>query len=207
MLWRAVMMTASLVAASFVALLQGQSGTDQQAYAVYQVKLARLLASEPGGEAGGKAIASVQAGCILASGTGSTATTQDCLACHPSHQGRSSHPVDVDQDAASSRSRRGSGPTLRSAAEVVKRGVFLADGKVSCLTCHDGNSIWKHKIALPPDAQLREPVRPGDQRTYDPALLRTSAMAGLDATTGKRLLPAGTEVSPTPLCKVCHSFD
>ena len=201
------MTTSSLIAASLVALLSGQSGSDQQAYAIYQAKLARLLASESGGDAGGRAIASVQAGCILVPGAGSTATTRDCMACHPSHQGRASHPVDVDQDAASFRTRGGSGPTLRLAAEVVKRGVFLADGKVSCLTCHDGNSTWKHKIALPPDAQLKEPVRPGDPRTYDPALLRPSAMTGLNATTGKRLLPSGTEVSPTPLCKVCHSFD
>jgi hypothetical protein len=115
--------------------------------------------------------------------------------------------VDVDQDMARARSLGGSGPSLRPAAEVVKRGVFLADGKVSCLTCHDGSSTWKYKIALPPDARLREPVKPGNPSTYDPAVMKPSAMTGLTAVTGKQLLPAGTEVSPTPLCKVCHSFD
>ena len=136
-----------------------------------------------------------------------TATTRDCTACHASFDGRHSHPVDIDQDGARARSRGGSGPSLRSAAEVVKLGVFLADGKVSCLTCHDGNSPWKFKIALPPDAKLKEPVVAGNPTTYDPALTRPSAMTGLTATTGKRVLPAGTAVSPTPLCKACHSFD
>jgi hypothetical protein len=204
---RGVMTTTSLVAASLVALLSGQSASDRQAYQSYQVQLARLLASGSGSVPPGGSTASVQAGCILVPGGGSTATTRDCAACHPSHEGRASHPVDVDQDAASFRSRGRSGPKLRLATEVVKRGVFLADGKVSCLTCHDGNSIWKHKIALPPDVPLREPVQPGDPRTYEPALARPSAMTGLTSTTGKQLLPPGTEVSPTPLCKVCHSFD
>lgn len=204
------MTTASLTVAAILALLGSQSAADRQAYQAYQVQLARIMASEssPTGSPSQVSFgASVQGGCILVPGGPGTATTRDCTACHVSLDGRHSHPVDVDQDAARYRSRGGSGPSLRSAAEVVKLGVFLADGKVSCLTCHDGNSPWKFKIALPPDAKLREPVVAGNPQTYDPALTRPSAMTGLTATTGKRLLPAGTAVSPTPLCKACHSFD
>jgi hypothetical protein len=206
------MTTASLTVAALVALLAGQSASDRQAYQAYQVQLARIMAAETNPTsspttAGATFGAGVQGGCILVPGGPGTATTRDCTACHVAFEGRHSHPVDVDQDAARYRSRGGSGPSLRSAAEVVKLGVFLADGKVSCLTCHDGNSPWKFKIALPPDAKLKEPVVPGNPQTYDPTQMRPSPMAGLTATTGRRLLPAGTAVSPTPLCKACHSFD
>jgi hypothetical protein len=80
---------------------------------------------------------------------------------------------------------------------VVRRGVFLADGKVTCLTCHDGNSSWKHTIALPPGAALRPRVKPGDPQTYAPgSVVRVAAT-----------LPAGSVVSPAPLCKACHALD
>ncbi len=201
------MMTSSLAVAALVALLAGQSAADRQAYQAYQVQLARVMAADRTPVTQGSLTAPVQGGCILVAGASSTATTRDCTACHASFDGGHSHPVDVDQDAARFRSLGRSGPSLRSAAEVVRRGLFLPEGKVSCLTCHDGNSIWKYKLALPPDAPLKEPVVAGNPQTYDPAQMRPSAMSGLDATTGKRLLPAGTAVSPTPLCKVCHSFD
>jgi hypothetical protein len=164
------------------------------------------MASDPGTSSVSPA-AAAQGACILVPGSGNGASTRDCTACHAGFEGSHSHPVDVDHEAARFRSGRGSGPSLRPAAEVVKRGVFLADGKITCLTCHDGSSPWKAKIALPPDALLREPVRPGNPQTYDPALMRPSPMTGLTATTGRQLLPAGTAVSPTPLCKACHSFD
>jgi hypothetical protein len=37
--------------------------------------------------------------------------------------------------------------------------------------------------------------------------MRPTALTGLTATTGRQVLPAGTAVSPTPLCKACHAFD
>jgi hypothetical protein len=209
-----VIMTASLAATALALLLAGQSAADRAAYQAYQVQLARIMATESGAGAGvlprtgtASVTASASAGCILVPGVANTTTTRDCTACHAGFESRHSHPVDVDQDAARNRSFGGSGPSLRSAAEVVRRGVFLADGKVTCLTCHDGNSPWKAKIALPPDAPLKEAVKPGKPETYDPDAMRPSAMRGLTATTGKALLAPGTEVSPTPLCKACHSFD
>ncbi len=204
-------MTASLVATSLALLLAGQSAADRAAYQAYQVQLARIMATESGTGTSvptrTSATASAVAGCILVPGVANTTTTKDCVACHAGFESRHSHPVDVDQDQARFRSFGGSGPSLRPAAEVVKRGVFLADGKVTCLTCHDGNSTFKAKLALPPDAPLKEPVKPGKPDTYDPDLMKPSAMRGMTATTGKALLPPGTEVSPTPLCKACHSFD
>jgi hypothetical protein len=203
------MMTPSLAVAALASLLAAQSTSDRAAYQAYQVQLARIMASDSRSAVSATTTASVVGppGCALVSGIGNSATTRDCTACHAGLEGRHSHPVDVDQDMARARSLGGSGPSLRPAAEVVKRGVFLADGKVSCLTCHDGNSPWKYKIALPPDARLKEPVKPGSPSTYDPSVMKPSAMTGLTAATGRQLLPAGTEVSPTPLCKVCHSFD
>jgi len=200
-------MTPSLAAAALASLLAAQSASDRAAYQAYQVQLARIMASDSRSASSATASVVAQQGCTLVPGSGNSATTRDCTSCHVGLEGRHSHPVDVDQDMARARSIGGSGPSLRPAAEVVKRGVFLSDGKVSCLTCHDGNSPWKYKIALPPDARLREPVKPGNPGTYDPALMKPSAMTGLTAVTGKQVLPAGTEVSPTPLCKVCHSFD
>jgi len=183
---------ASLTLAALLALVSGQRAEDRRQLTAYQVQLASIVASEPA--------AAARRACTLVPGSGNIATTQDCAACHIGLEGRHSHPVDVSQDPARSRS-------LRPAAEVVKRGVFLADGKVTCLSCHDGNSPWRAKLALPPDALLREPVKPGDPGTYSPGQMRPSAMTGLTATTGKQQLPAGTEVSPTPLCKACHAFD
>lgn len=199
-------MTSSFLAiAGLAALLAGQTSADRQAYAEYQRRLNAILASEAATvpsatpvSATPAAAATAASTCLLAPGSGNTATTSDCTACHATHRGSRSHPVDVFQMQS---------PSLRPAAEVVRRGVFLLDGKVSCLSCHDGSSPWKYKIALPPDAKLREPVKPGDPSTYDPTQMAPSRMAGLTATTGRQVLPAGTEVSPTPLCKACHAFD
>lgn len=205
---------AILTLTALLALASGKSAEDRKHFAAYQVQLASILATEartasnsPAATSAAPASAAASGPCILVQGSGNGAATRDCTACHVGLEGRHSHPVDVDHESARFRSMRGSGPSLRPAAEVVKRGVFLADGKVTCLTCHDGSSPWKAKLALPPDALLREPVKPGSPQTYDPEQMRPSTMKGLTATSGKQLLPAGTEVSPTPLCKACHSFD
>jgi len=202
------MIAASLTAAALLALVTGQSVTDRQAYAIYEAKLAAMMAPgtsspSPTGSASpaaGLAAAPLAAlststgiapgGCILVRGSGNGASTSDCTSCHVNYQAQHSHPVDVYQDAGRSRS-------LRSAAEVVRRGVFLSDGKVTCLSCHDGNSTWKYKIALPPDAQLKPRVKPGNPMTYESvAVVRTAAT-----------MPTGSDVSPTPLCMACHGFD
>lgn len=190
------MTTVSLTVAAFVALLGGQSTVDREAYAVYQARLATLAGAEPasgsqaGSPSGTSTGASTSPGCILVPGAGNLATTSDCTACHTGHATRHSHPVDVYQDSLRSRS-------LRTSAEVVKRGVFLADGKVTCLSCHDGNSSWKYKIALPPGSATRPRVKPGDPQTYAPGMILRVATA----------LPAGSDVSPAPLCVACHAFD
>jgi hypothetical protein len=199
------MTSSSLAIAALSALLSAQGNADRQAFAEYSARLNAILAAEAVASTSSSAFApaagaSAAGTCLLAPGSGNVAATRDCTACHASYQGSHSHPVDVYQDGV-----RSSG--LRPSAEVIRRGVFLADGKVSCLSCHDGSSPWKYKIALPPDAKLREPVKPGDATTYDPARMAPSRMAGLTATTGRQILPAGTEVSPTPLCKACHAFD
>jgi hypothetical protein len=195
-----LMTTASIAVALLLALLSGQTASDRQAYAIYQAKLSAMTGADAASGAAGSSASTVSpvgtaavtpGGCILVPGSGNTATTGDCTACHVSYQAQHSHPVDVYQDAGRSSS-------LRKAAEVVKRGVFLADGKVTCLSCHDGNSKWKYKIALPPDAQTNPRVKPRDPTTYAPGLVVRAA-----ATT----MPAGSDVSPTPLCKACHGFD
>ena len=193
------MTTASLTVALLVALLAGQSASDRQAYAIYEAKLAAMTAApttpDPGGassDAAGSGSASLAApgGCILVRGASNTATTSDCTSCHATYQAQHSHPVDVYQGAGRSRS-------LRTAAEVVQRGIFLADGKVTCLSCHDGNSTWKYKLALPPGSQIQPRVKARDATTFAPGLIVRTATT----------MPAGSDVSPTPLCKACHGFD
>jgi hypothetical protein len=194
------MTTVSLTVAALAALLSGQGTADQQAYAIYQARLATLVS--PTGTGSTSAIPDASAppaapastasttGCLLVPGGSNLATTGDCTACHFNYARGHSHPVDVYQDSLRSRS-------LRPSAEVVKRGVFLADGKVSCLSCHDGNSSWKYKIALPPGAATRPRVKPGDPQTYGQGMIVRVATT----------MPAGSDVSPAPLCKVCHAFD
>jgi hypothetical protein len=200
------MTPASLACTTVLLLSLGAPPTaaDRVAFTEYQQQLARTMAADSGPTP--TSLAAAQGTCLLPGASGAALSTRECVACHSGHDGHRSHPVDVDHESARYRTH-GSGPGLRPAAEVVKLGVFLPDGKVTCLTCHDGASPWKYRLAIPPEARLRDPVHPGDPRTYDPAVTRVSVTRGLDATTARKLLPAGTEVSPTPLCKACHSFD
>jgi hypothetical protein len=199
-------MTPASLAAVTVWLLAVSAPTtdsDRAAFADYQRQLARAMAADDGPT---PASVAAQGTCTLPGSRGTAVATRDCTRCHVGHDTSHSHPVDVDHETARYRTR-GSGPGLRPAAEVVRSGVYLPDGKVTCLTCHDGDSPWKYRLAIPPTAKLRDPVHPGDPSTYDPAVKRVSATRGLDATTARSVLPVGTEVSPTPLCKACHSFD
>jgi len=120
-----------------------------------------------------------------------------CLACHSMYQ---SHPVDIDYEQAAS--RQGAG--LREAREVLRRGIFLPAGRLTCFTCHDGNSRWKHRLAIPPGAEVRPAVVPGDRTTYD---VPQTPSRTITAEAAKATLPSGSAVSPKPLCLACHAMD
>ena len=146
--------------------------------------------------------------CALVLSDSDLATTENCTSCHGGGrvgpQFHTSHPVDVDHE----RARMRPGSALRPAAEVVRRGLYLPDGKVRCTTCHHGRSQFRFRLAIPADAEIRDAVDHRDPRTYDPALrAQQPTRQRMTAAVAQRVLPAGTEVSPTPLCKVCHSFD
>lgn len=189
------------------------SAGEESSIAEYRRALARMLAAESAAEpvraplawSGGPLAAA--SGCALVGGAGAGVPTSGCVACHAGHDGSRSHPVDVDLETARGRLSPGRAPWLRSAAAVVAAGVFLPEGKVTCLSCHDGNSPWKHRLAIPPDAKLLDAVHPGDATTYGDGPSRTTVTRGLAAGVAAGLLPAGTEVSPTPLCRTCHAFD
>ena len=129
-------------------------------------------------------------GCALLLAGSDTLPTTDCVNCHRSAMGSHSHPVDTDYAYASSRPRSG----LRPMADVVKRGLLLVDGKISCTTCHDSRSPWKYRLALPPGAVVRPSVVAGDATTYDsPAAIAPPQ--------------PGADVGRKPLCLACHAFD
>jgi hypothetical protein len=117
-------------------------------------------------------------------------TADDCMSCHGMSQ---THPVDLDYAAAAAR-RPG---FYRSREEVVRRGVLLPGGQIKCVTCHDPQSPWKDKIALPPGAAAMPAVDLARPETYERPRSRTAADAHL---------PAGSAVTPTPLCQSCHTY-
>ncbi len=146
---------------------------------------ARSAGAPPGASSQPAATAT---GCALTTLPADSALTADCMACHASgHAGSMSHPVGMDYRQAEA----SSGGRLRPATDVRQRGVFLPDGKVACVTCHDPRSPWGDHIALPPGATPRLAVRLRDPETYDP-----NAVA-----------QPGAPVTPTPLCVACHAFD
>ena len=126
-----------------------------------------------------------------------SAPAATCLACHPFHEG---HPVELDYAQAVGRRRH----DLRDPGEAVRRGVFLPGGRVVCHTCHDANSPWKSKIAIPTGSKVSNMVIPGDPRTYDPNGPATRVMTVEEA---RVVLPAGYALSPKPLCLACHALD
>jgi hypothetical protein len=109
------------------------------------------------------------------------------MSCHAA-TGRDDHPVDVDYEAARAHDR-----PLRPLADVVARGVFVPDGAIRCVTCHDARSPWKHRIALPPGSTPRAAVNPRDPDTWE---RRAAAVP-----------PPGSAVTPTPLCLACHALN
>lgn len=139
-------------------------------------------AAGPSGDAGG---------CALSTLAADAALVADCVSCHGAgHAGTSSHPVGADYGAAAAR-----GGSLRPAVEVVRRGVFLPDGRVQCVTCHDPRSPWADHLALPPGATPKRAVNPADRATFEAEGEPQAAP------------PPGTRVTPKPLCLACHAFD
>jgi len=132
---------------------------------------------------------SAPAGCSLFAPGYATVPTEKCLQCHGLSR---THPVDIDYEGTIQRN-----PSFmyRPVAEVIKRGVFLPNGQIACVTCHDANSPWKDRIALPPGAQARPAVDPRNRDTYASPHAQPAAA-----------LPAHSAVTPTPLCQACHTY-
>jgi hypothetical protein len=118
------------------------SAADRQAYAQYQRQLQQLLAAERPNAATGLSTTS----CKLFQAAPERVPAQECMTCHGMH---TTHPVELDYEAA-----RLTRPALRPGAEVIRRGVFLPDGKVQCVSCHDAASRWAYHLAIPPGAQV-----------------------------------------------------
>jgi hypothetical protein len=155
------------------------------------VKLAPLalvaaLALTGSALAGDSPTVSAASRCLLFGASPEHASTAECQTCH--RTAGKVHPVDVVYAQAASAASSG----LRPAAEVVKRGVFLPDGKITCLTCHDAHSPWKDHITLPPGAAARQGVVPGQPDTYE------------EPATGRPAVRGGA-VALKPLCTACHT--
>lgn len=130
------------------------------------------------------------AGCGLLAPDSDAALSRDCLVCHGSfaHGG---HPYDLDLGHWKPSGRGGA---LRPASEMRRRGAFLPDGEIRCVTCHDRVSPWKFHIRLPPGSKPTHAVNPHWPATYDE----------------RAPLPqprAGDDVGRKPLCLACHAFD
>jgi hypothetical protein len=122
------------------------------------------------------------------SGKDVVTSSTSCMSCHAT-RGRDEHPVDVDYEKA--RTRRSD---LRAPAEVVKRGLFLPEGTVRCLTCHDPRSQLKNYLALPPGSAAAPAVDPRNPATYE------------QEATSQGAAPGGAAAQKT-LCIVCHAMD
>lgn len=112
------------------------------------------------------------------------------MSCHGLTQ---THPVEIDYAAAAARRPE----FYRTPAEATRRGAFMPDGQVKCVTCHDPLSPWKDKIALPPGAQPTPAVDLTNPRTFE-------SRRALEA--ANTTLPPNSAVSPTPLCRLCHTY-
>jgi hypothetical protein len=117
-----------------------------------------------------------------------------CLECH--HLDRC-HSFDMDYQLAVGARRH----DLRGADEVVARGLFLPNGKVTCHTCHDANSPWACKIVIPPGSKVSRGLPSKESTADDSARAPDREMTVEEA---KSVLPAGTFLSPKPLCMTCH---
>ena len=129
-------------------------------------------------------------GCGLLAAGSDAALSSDCLACHGSlaYHG---HPYDLDLRLWHQTSR---GSALRPLDEMLRRGAFLPDGQLRCVTCHHGLSPWKFHIRLPAGSKPTHAVDRQRKETYE---------------WPERLPPprAGDDVGRKPLCLACHAMD
>jgi predicted CXXCH cytochrome family protein len=118
------------------------------------VAMAALLLSSTTAASGAVSAVSGHETCGLRSADRATARSRWCLSCHDgsmaSHVGNrpggvevGTHPVDVSYREAASRNRR-----LHPQFQVSQR-LSLPEGKVTCLSCHDGASGQPKHVALP----------------------------------------------------------
>jgi hypothetical protein len=178
----AVALTTPLARADVARERPSDADADRRAYADYRRRLDAMLAAGSAPEpAAGESLPRCRLGDADA-----RLDASPCMECHRSHGG---HPVDLDYAA-----RAGyRGRDLRSPAEVVARGVFLPDGWMRCQTCHDARSPWKHRLALPPGAPVSAAVNPRVRASW----------AGPRAAGP---VAPGDAVTPTPLCRACHTL-
>ena len=172
------------------------AAADRQAFQRYLAELNGLLAAP---KAPGPLTMSVQTGssrlgapssCSLFGPDAARTPTDECMRCHGLHQ---THPVDFEYAPAAARRPE----ALRPAEEAVRRGVFLPEGQVKCVTCHDAQSPWKYRIALPPGAAAHPAVDLSSPRTYETPRKIIEAQPPP---------PRGAAVTPTPLCRSCHTY-
>ena len=131
--------------------------------------------------------------CKLLDAGSQTLTTQDCLSCHGAGgtgtQLHRMHSIDVPVRARLA-SRPGAGSSMRSADEVVRRGLLLPGGAVTCVTCHDGNSTMTYRLVIPQDP------------AGSTAGSGQSWRAEQAAASGQ--LPRSAKTDSTALCSTCH---
>jgi predicted CXXCH cytochrome family protein len=87
--------------------------------------------------------------CTLRTEDRTAATVQACVSCHDglvtgthAFVGDGEHPVDVSYDMAAARDQR-----LLSRFEVSRR-IYLPEGKITCVSCHDGASTEPNHTAV-----------------------------------------------------------
>ena len=111
--------------------------------------IALVLASGPAhaetSSAGSLGGTSSGGSCLLGRVDRQAATTSLCLSCHDGTVAahRDGHPVDIVYEVAVARN-----PRLRTRYELSRR-LALPDGKISCVTCHDGASSEPMHTSLP----------------------------------------------------------
>lgn len=128
-------------------------------------------------------------GCALLAPDAPQATTRTCTACHGLSR---THPIDVDYALAAARAPE----RYRPVEEVVRAGGLLPEGQIRCVTCHDGASPWRYRLALPAGAIAAPSVA---AMRADPASFPELRVRPLSPPP-----PPGSDVTPTPLCRLCH---
>ncbi|MFL5272871.1 MAG: cytochrome c3 family protein [Anaeromyxobacteraceae bacterium] len=87
--------------------------------------------------------------CTLRTEDRTAATVQACVSCHDglvtgahAFVGIGEHPVDVSYDSAAARNLR-----LLTRFQVSRR-IYLPEGKITCVSCHDGASAEPNHTAV-----------------------------------------------------------